>query len=204
MAIITSSDLKTHLGISDSTDDTTIATAVAAANQGVVRYCGRTFDRTSSGSASERVFRPRSHTLTITDDFWTTDSLVVKIDSADDGTYESTLTITTDFIVEPLNGMEDGITVPYRKIRATEWTFSPEFTHANVSVTAAWGWSAVPGDVTLATLIKAARLWKRKNSPEGILGGFADFGAVRITNREDPDVAMLLEPYRRTEQVFYT
>lgn len=204
MAIITSSDLKTHLGISDSTDDTTIATAVAAANQAVVRYCGRTFDRTASGSTTERVYRPRTTTLTITDDFWTTDSLIVKVDAGDDGTYESTLTITTDFIVEPLNGMEDGVAVPYRRLIATAWLFSPTHVHPSVQVKAAWGWSAVPGDVTLAALVKAARLFKRKNSPEGVLGGFADFGAVRITNREDPDVAMLLEPYRRAEQVFYT
>jgi hypothetical protein len=201
MAIISSSELKTHLTITDSTDDTTIATAVAAANQAVMRWCGRTFDRTSSGSTSERVFHPKTSTLTITDDFWTTDSLVVK--TGEEGTYDTTLTINTDFVVEPLNGREDGIAVPYRRIKATSSLFSID-THPNVQVAAAWGWSAVPGDVTLATLIKAARLFKRKNSPEGVLGGWSDFGAVRVTNREDPDVVMLLEPYRRPEMVFYT
>jgi hypothetical protein len=53
-------------------------------------------------------------------------------------------------------------------------------------------------------IIKAARLFKRKNSPEGVLGGFQDFGAVRVTNREDPDVMMLLNPYRRSEMVAFT
>lgn len=203
MAIITSSDLKTHLGISDSTDDTTIATAVAAANQAVTNWCGRTFDTTTSSSASERVYRPKSPTLTITDDFHTTDGLVVKVDAGDDGVYESTLTLNTDYFVEPLNGREDGRAVPYRRIRGVEWVFSPENQFANVQVKAAWGWASVPDDVKLATLIKAARLFKRKNSPEGILGGFADFGALRITNREDPDVVMLLAPYRRAEQTLY-
>lgn len=204
MAIISSSDLKTHLGISDSTDDTTIATAVAAANAAVVSWCGRTFDTTTSASASARTFRPRSHTLTITDDFHTTDGLIVKTDEGDDGTYESTLTLNTDYIVEPINGREDGIAVPYRRIRATSWLFAPSHTFPNVQVTAAWGWASVPDPVKQATLVKAARLFKRKNSPEGVLGGFADFGAVRITNREDPDVMMLLAPYRRAESALFT
>lgn len=201
MAIITSTDLKTHLGISDATDDTTIATAVAAANQAVVRWCGRTFDTTTTASASERVYHPKSPTLTVTDDFWTTTGLVVKTGTT--GAYDTTLTLNTDYVVEPLNGREDGVAVPYRHIRAAAWLFDHDV-FPTVSVTAAWGWSAVPDDVKEATLIKAARLFKRKNSPEGVLGGFQDFGAIRITNREDPDVAMLLGPYRRPEQVLYT
>lgn len=203
MPIITSSDLKTHLGIADSTDDTTIAVAVSAANQAVTNWCGRSFDTTTSASASERVYRPKSYTLVVTDDFHTTDGLVVKIDAGDDGVYESTLTLDTDYFVEPLNGREDGRSVPYRKIQAVEWLFSPENQFPNVQVKAAWGWAAVPDDVKLAALIKGARLFKRKNSPEGILGGFADFGALRITNREDPDVMMLLAPYRRAESSLY-
>lgn len=204
MAIITSSDLKTHLNIPDTTDDTSIGVAVAAANQAVIRWCGRTFDTTTTGSASARVYRPRSHTLCITDDFWTTTALTVKLDEGDDGTYESTLTINTDFIVEPLNGLDNGTTVPYYRLIATSWLFSPSHTIPNVQVTAAWGWASVPSDVFEATLIKAARLFKRRTSPEGVLGGFQDFGAVRISGREDPDVVALLAPYRRAETVLFT
>lgn len=206
MAIISSSDLKTHLniGVSDSVDDTSIGVAVNAANQAVVRWCGRSFDATSSGSESARVYRPRTPTLTITDDFWTTTNLAVKLDEGADGTYESTLTLNTDFIVEPLNGMEDGIEVPYRRVVGLSMLFDPAQTVPHVQVTAAWGWESVPDDVTLATLIKAARLFKRRTSPEGVLGGFQDYGAVRVSNREDPDVVALLAPYRRSERVFYT
>ena len=204
MALISTSDLKTHLTISDTTDDTTLATAASAASRAVQRWCGREFDVTTTASASARVFRPRTPTLTITDDFWTTSSLVVKTDQGDDGTYESTLTINTDFIVEPLNGMEDGITVPYRRLRAIAWVFPMWSTHASVQVTAAWGWAAIPDDVKQAALILAARIWKRKNSPEGVLGGFQDFGPVRITARQDPDVVALLSDYRRAETALYT
>ncbi len=204
MAIINASDLKTHLGISDSTDDTTITTAASAASRAVQRWCGREFDTTTTASASARVFHPKSQTLCITDDFWTTTNLVVKYELSDDGTYGNTLTLNTDFIVEPLNGREDGIAVPYRKLRATSWIFPTGTTFPSVQVTAAWGWSAVPDDVKQAALILGARIWKRKNSPEGVLGGFQDFGAVRISSRQDPDVVNLLADYRRAETALYT
>jgi hypothetical protein len=66
-----------------------------------------------------------------------------------------------------------------------------------VQVTAAWGWSADPAAVVNATLIQAARIFKRRTSPEGVVGGFQDFGAVRVSSRMDPDVMDLLAPYRR-------
>jgi hypothetical protein len=37
-----------------------------------------------------------------------------------------------------------------------------------------------------------------------VAGGFQDFGAIRVSNREDPDVAMLLAPYRRSESALFT
>jgi hypothetical protein len=42
-----------------------------------------------------------------------------------------------------------------------------------------------------ATLIQALRLYKRKDSPEGVLGS-AEWGTVRVS-RLDPDVAKLVE-----------
>lgn len=50
-------------------------------------------------------------------------------------------------------------------------------------------------DIRLARLMWAARLWKRRNSPEGV-AGFGDLGVIRIS-RTDPDLAALLEPYAR-------
>lgn len=198
MAIITAANLKSHLGISDTTDDTTIGYAVNAANSAVVEWCGRSFDKTATGSASARKFYPECSTHIDVDDFWETSVLVVKTDQGDDGTYETTWTVDTDFILEPTNGIVNGIAWPYTRIVAVGARLFPlSNRRPSVQVTAAWGWTAVPDAVFEATLIKAARIWKRKNSPEGVLGGFADFGAVRITNREDPDVQMLLAPYRK-------
>jgi hypothetical protein len=202
VAIIAAADLKTWLGISDTTDDTTIATAVAAANSAVPIHCGRTFDKTATNAASARVYYADGTCRVNIDDFWETSALVVKTDDGDDGTYEQTWTLGTDFQVEPLNGLDGPLAVPYYRLRAVgTLRFPTSNLRPGVQITAAWGWTAVPGDVTEATLIKASRLFKRKDTPEGVLGGFADIGAVRISNREDPDVVALLRPYVRTDRL---
>lgn len=198
MAIITAPDLAAHLGIPDTQDDVHIVNAVNAANRAVVRYCGRNFDVTTSASASARTFAPKTHTLCAVDDFHTTDGLVVKIDTNDDGTFGDPLTLNTDFFLEPTNGREDGLAVPYRRLVSTSWLWPMFNRRPSVQVTAAWGWASVPDDVFEAALIKGARLFKRKDSPEGVLGGFQDFNAItiRISTREDPDVVELLRHYR--------
>lgn len=67
------------------------------------------------------------------------------------------------------------------------------WTDDTVSVTARFGWPYIPDEIAQATLILAGKLFKRKDSPEGILGS-ADWGAIRV-GRRDPDVQMLIEPY---------
>lgn len=49
-----------------------------------------------------------------------------------------------------------------------------------------------PANVEEAVLLQAARLYKRRNSPEGVTG-FGDLGVVRITAL-DPDIDQLLGP----------
>lgn len=192
MAILTDADLKEHLTIpsDDSIDDATITVAVNAANAAVVNVCGRNFDTATS---STRVYYPVHSHLCYIDDC--TSVTTVKTDTSDDGTYDTTWD-TADFQVEPLNGIVDGRTVPYYKIRSVEAKTFPVSGHrAPVQVTAVFGWSSVPDPVTLAARIMAARMWRRKDSPEASFG-FGEF-ALRLA-REDPDVVMLLRPYVKT------
>lgn len=206
MAIITSANLKTHLGISDSTDDTVIGYAVNAANSAVIDFCGRSFDKVAEASETARVYGYSSAGVGVRDaytavvhDFWSTTNLVIKTDDNDDGTYETTWA-STDYRLEPLNGLIGGLSVPYYRIRAVNnRTFPTSNRRTCLQVTAAWGWTAVPDPVFEATLIKAARIFKRRTSPEGV-AGFGDFGVVRISRTEDPDVAGLLAPFVRNER----
>lgn len=201
MGIISVGDLATHLGIGDTIDNTTLTAAVNAANDAVAHWCGREFDKTAKNSETTRVFRAASPWHAVVDDFWDTTNLTVKTDDTDSGNYSTTWTLTTDYVLQPLNGLTNGRTVPWYQLIAVGTRTFPVGVRAGVQVKAAWGWAATPGPVFQATLVKAARLFKRKDSPEGVLGGFADFTAIRISSREDPDVAALLAPYRRPETV---
>lgn len=195
MAIITDANLKTHLGNIGTQHDSVVTFAVNAANQAIVQYCGRDFDKVALASETARVFRPRTDVRAVVDDFWSTTNLVVKTDDDDDGTYETTWA-STDYQLEPLNGRANGITVPYYRIIAVaDRRFPTSNLRTSVQVTAAWGWTAVPAAVTEATLIKAARLFHRKDSPQGV-AGFDQFGAVRLSKSEDSDVMSLLDPFR--------
>ncbi len=198
MAIITTAELAEHLGISDSEDDSTLAVAAAAASQKVVEYCDREFDKTAIISASARVFRDGC-----VDDFWETTALVVKLDYTNDGTYETTLTLGTDFYLEPINGRLHGHAWPYTRICLLNRAWPVYSYRPSVQVTAAWGWTAIPAAVKQATLIEGAAIFNRKNSPAGVLNGFGDFGAIRVSRFADPDVARYLSDFRKSDPAVY-
>jgi hypothetical protein len=194
MPIITVADLKAHLSIGGPQHDAVVMNAVNAVNQSVVQYCGRDFD--DAGGVSARVFKPRTRCVCVVDDFHTIAGLVVKTDEGDDGTFETTWA-ATDFQLEPLNGRENGIAVPYYRIVAVESRSFPMLVRASVEVTARWGWASVPAAVKQAALLWAARTFHRKDSPQGV-AGFNEFGAVRLTST-DSDIVGPLRLFRRPE-----
>jgi hypothetical protein len=63
----------------------------------------------------------------------------------------------------------------------------------SLQVTARWGWPTVPAQIELATRMLAARLYRRKDSPQGVITS-ADWGVARVS-RTDPDVHALLFPF---------
>lgn len=191
MAYTTISLVKAYLGIDDqvSTEDSALAAAVNAAQDLVDGYTGTTFETTTEA----RSYIPFSRYVVNVDQFNTTAGLVVKLDTTNDGTFDTTLA-STDFQVEPLNSS------PYWKIRRLNGVF-PVFINerASVEVTAAYGvqnTEGVPYAVQQAALILAARLYQRKASPLGFEAGWSDWGPMRIS-RTDPDVSGLLQQYKK-------
>jgi len=185
------SELKTALGISGSADDTYLNLAIDAAEKSINDLCGRKF--TADSSASARTYRAQPY-LAVTDDISTLTGLVVKTDTAADGTFDTTWA-STDYQVEPLNNLTKGRSV--NNLRAIGSYTYPVYGDGQVSVevTAKWGWPAVPDPVKQATLMMSSRLYGRKASPMGVIG-VGDFGPVRIS-RTDPDIAALLMDYKR-------
>lgn len=189
---ITADELRQYVGISDTDDSALIDASIAAAEEQVERICGRYFYQ--DGTTSARGFYPLNSRVVYVDDISTTTGLTVKTDEGDDGTYETTWA-STDYQLEPLNGLVDGQTWPYTKIVAVDRYLFPTCNLiAPVQVTARWGWAAVPDAVKQATFIAAEYLYKMKDAPLGV-AGFGEFGALRV--REHPVVQMLLAPYVR-------
>ena len=199
MTIITAAELGNWLGITDAQDDMLLGVAATAANQAVTDYCDRDFGKTPLASPTTRAFRPRHSTLCIVDDFWETTALIVKTDDGLTGTYTTTWTTGTDYVLEPANGLVHGQAWPYSKIRAVGGrTFPCGSDRPTVQVTAV-GMGIGPAGGEASGAHQTGRLFRRKDSPEGIIGGFQDFTAVRLSSREDPDIVMLLQPFRTTD-----
>lgn len=186
----TLTSLKERLGIetADTTADTLLNSALSAASRGIDRATGRRF--WLDPEPVQRTFNPRGHVvrdpdgdLFLVDDIGSTAGLVVE--SGSGGSY----TAVTGYETSPDNALADG--KPITGLLRVNGTWGAAT--SRLRVTARFGWPAVPADITEATLIQANRLYKRKDSPEGIIGS-AEWG-VRNLSRRDPDVWALIEPY---------
>ena len=186
-----------RIGTADTIDDDLIDNCVGAASRLIDGYCNRRFWQ--SGTAEARVFQAEDSFYCSIDDIAGT-ALTLKTSSFADGNFDVTWS-ASDYQLEPLNGNLDGLTWSYDKIRAVGDYLFPTVNanygeQALVQVTAVFGWPSVPEPVTQATIIQASRIFKRYDSPLGV-AGFGDLGAIRVSRFLDPDMAQLVEPYRR-------
>ena len=186
----TLAEVKAALRISDSIDDSLLEMAIESASRLVDAYCARSFY--NAGTAS-RYFVADNDFLTNIDDAVTITE--VATDTSADGTYDIVWQ-ADDYQLEPLNGRVDGLVWPYNAIRAIgDYTFPYWGGEALVKVTATWGFSAVPTAIKQATIIQASRIFKRLDSPLGVLSS-PDLGFIRVGSRLDPAVAQLVDSYR--------
>jgi hypothetical protein len=183
-------EIKASARITDSVDDTLLELAVESASRMVDSYTQRYFY--NAGTAT-RLFAPQDSYVAEIDDLVTLTTL-----ETSDGDNFGTTWAAKDYQLEPLNGTADGLTGhPTTRIRAVDdFIFNVLSGEATVRVTGVWGWSAVPVAVKQATVIQAARIFKRNDSPLGI-AGFGEMGAVRVGVQLDPDVKHLIDVYRK-------
>lgn len=183
-------ELKAVLRIMDTVDDELLESRISEASRVIDQHCDRRFY--ADGTATARVFVANATDVVFVDDISTTTGLVVKTDSAGDGTYLTTLT-ASQFQNEPLNATSKGL--PITSIRGTATgVFPTTAAPAGVQVTAKWGWPSVPEPVKSACILLAGRLVKRGDSLLGV-AGFGDLGAITV-RAIDPDVERMLRPYR--------
>lgn len=182
--------VKDSLGKTSVDDrDDLITAAIVAGARWIDRRCGRYFY--ADTSASQRVFRPAGRvlcdggdTLLQVDDFSSTTGLIVETGTGIGGAW----TAVTAYEPGPDNAAARGR--PWTRIRAAgAWIpYS-----GKVRVTALWGWPAIPDEIVQANTLLATRLYRRKDSPQGVMNN-AEWGGIRVS-RTDPDVEALIAPF---------
>ena len=187
-------ELKAALRVADSIDDSLLELAIESASREIDGYCERVFYSTSG----TRVYAPTNVYYMNTDDIV---SITTLKSSSDGVTYDTTWT-TSDYQLEPLNGVAGGLTGhPYTRIRAIgnfllpAWNSSTIYNlEASMQVVGVFGWSAIPAAIRQATVILAMRIFKRLDSPMGVISN--DLGSMRV-GVKDPDVEALVMPFRK-------
>ena len=184
--------IKAALRITDAVDDTLINMAGSAASELINGYCGRSFE--NYGTAT-RYFAPNDLYVLQIDDLAGTAITVLSSSNADD-VFDVTFA-AKDYQLEPLNSISEGLSWPFTRIRAVDdFDWSVFGDEATAKITGVWGWPAVPALISQAAVIQGSRIFTRLQSPLGI-AGFGDMGVVRVSRQLDPDVAQLVEPFRR-------
>ncbi len=154
-----------NLEAADGAFDAFLNLARLAGSRAVDSYCKTRFY--ADTAVSDRVFTPMMGDEVIVDDFFTTTGLVVKTDTAGDGSFATTWTIGTDFAVEPANGIEDGIegVAMMRLVAAGSKAFVVG--RQRLKISTKWGWAATPDPVAQASAVVASALFKLKDAPLG-------------------------------------
>jgi len=195
----TLAEIKAYMSISDNTDNDLLENLVESASRSIDRIANRRFYLDATASA--RLYRAYSNIFVFVDDIGTTSNLVVKTDEDGNGTYSKTLTLNTDFILDPLTSQS--LNRPFTQLtmvsNTESWPIFPGLTsnglRPGVQVTARWGWPSVPDDLNMACLILTADLYKRKDAPGGILG-LGDLGVVRMSPI-GRDVTAMVRAYKK-------
>lgn len=171
------------LGINsvDADSDAMIEAAISAASRNIDARCGRHFylDATATArtfSAAGRVLYDGASYSLLVDDIGSTAGLLVG----------GAAWVNTG----PGNALAYGRPVTY--VSGDVYAANPFV--GTVAVTARWGWPAVPPEIETAAGLLASRLYRRKDSPQGVIGS-DQWGVTRVA-RFDPDVEGLIAPYR--------
>ena len=182
--------LKVRLGITDTTDDTTLGMILSGVCRAIDGHCGQHFWR--DATATTRCYTAEHDDTLFIDPLVSVTSIATDTDG--DGTYTTTWA-TTDYRLMPVNAAADGW--PYTWVRIKSGG-SYDFVsyEAGVKIVGVFGWPAVPDAVAEAALLWSERLYKRKDAPFGVLA-FPEAGEMRLLEKMDPDVVTLLKPYVR-------
>ena len=190
---VTRAEVQNALGLGTATlvpDSEEIDQVITSVSRAIDDYCGRFFYSvagTVTFTANDYLYLPIGDWSAVTS---------IKTDEDNDGTPEVTLTAGTDYRLAT-NKVVPGW--PYTAIQITSFgshTLPLGVTEGvEVIGTRGWGANAVPAPVTAGALLQVCRIHARRQSPYGVAGS-PEGGIVRLLSRLDPDVELMLRPYR--------
>jgi len=193
MSYATLAEFKSAVGITDSADDTALQSVLDATDALINNYTDR---RQGFGTASEtRYYTAEDYEYVLTDDLVSVTTLQTDDDA--NGTYETTWTSGTDYVLAPRNAALDGF--PYTEIdTSVTWPRNfPKDVYLGVKVVGVFGFPSVPAAVKQAEIIQAGAVWNSRTAPFGVIGS-ADLGGIlRMSRALHPEAALILEPYRK-------
>lgn len=198
MSICTIAELKvwiTSSGDLDTADDVGLQGVLDATDLQIARVCGRRF---GLETAATKTYYPKSATEVDVIDLVSVTSLTS--DAHGDRTF-STSFAPSEYELLPYSDPMGTPSVRFQLVR-TWSTSSKSFTPGQlVKIVGNFGYveadGEAPADIKQAELIQAARLWKRRETPLGVLGS-TDLGVYSRISAVDPDVQALLAPYSRS------
>jgi len=178
-----------RIPVSDTIDDDLLELAIESASRDIDQATERQFFPTDT----HRFFTPRNSLVCEIDDVSSLTS--IKSSTAADGTYDTTWS-ESDYQLEPLNGIAGGMSVPFDTLRAVgDYYWPSSGLEVTVRVEGTFGFATAPIAIKQATVLLASRIFKRNDSPGGVMG-FGDIGVVRVS-KFDPDIERLINPYRK-------
>jgi hypothetical protein len=191
-------ELAAQVRISDTADDVQLSMAITAASRAIDHACHRQFGQLAAVEAryyTARWDREGIRWVVDVDDYMTTTGLVVTIDLNGLNSYDYTVS-SSYLLPRPANAVAKQR--PYTQLAIHRLSaIQPYGWPEQVEVTARWGWTAVPSAVKQACLLQASRFLSRRDSPYGIAGSPSEGSEMRLLARLDPDVAVVMAPYRR-------
>jgi len=188
----TVAEFKAWIGIpvADTTDDALINEVLDESSRQIDDDLGRKLYQSAVGVV--RYYTAKSDSRLLIDDLVTLTELAT--DGNSDRTY-ATVWAASDYDLEPFNAATDSM--PYELIAVApigRYAF-PVGLAKGIRITGTWGWPEIPIVVRRKCVLKAAWIFKRKDSPVGVMGS-ADMGLVRVA-RWDSDYEKFAQVHRR-------
>lgn len=194
---VTLDEAKANLRIppADTADDADLQLHITAASRNIDRFAGRQFGKVESSVARYYTAcwdREARRWYVDVDDLHDAAGLAVAYDDAGDGTYSLEV---TGAVLEPRNAAADG--EPWTRLRLTADTRLSTTPDAIRVTSAGWGWAEVPKPVRDGVHLQVNRFFVRRNSPYGVAGSPELGNEMRLLNKLDPDVEVMVRPFQR-------